>query len=70
MEILAGRGAPDALVFAGIMNHAAVAVTEGLMRVLEREELEGVIAHALGHVKNRDTSPACSGSSWPRSRPC
>jgi len=36
-------------------EHAAVAVTEGLMRVLEREELEGVIAHELGHVKNRDT---------------
>jgi heat shock protein HtpX len=34
--------------------HAAVAVTEGIMRLLSRSELEGVLAHELGHVKNRD----------------
>lgn len=35
-------------------EHAAVAVTEGIMRILSWEELEGVIAHELSHVRNRD----------------
>ncbi|NJK76031.1 MAG: M48 family metalloprotease [Microcoleus sp. SU_5_6] len=36
-------------------EHAAVAVTEGIMNILSQEELEGVIAHELTHIKNRDT---------------
>jgi heat shock protein HtpX len=36
-------------------SHAAVAVTEGMLRALTREELEGVLAHELSHVLNRDT---------------
>src|SRR5437016_11777257 len=35
-------------------NHAAVAATEGILSLLTREELEGVMAHELGHVRNRD----------------
>ena len=35
-------------------NHAAVAATEGIVRVLSRDELMGVMAHELGHVRNRD----------------
>jgi len=35
-------------------QHAAVAVTAGLMRLMDEQELEGVIAHELAHVKNRD----------------
>jgi len=35
-------------------EHGVVAVTEGIMRALDREELEGVIAHELAHIKNRD----------------
>lgn len=35
-------------------NHAAVAVTEGLLNSLTQEELKGVLAHELSHVKNRD----------------
>lgn len=35
-------------------DHAAVAATEGILRILTREELAGVIAHELAHVKNRD----------------
>lgn len=36
-------------------SHAAIAVTSGLLQILDRRELEGVVAHELGHVKNRDT---------------
>lgn len=36
-------------------SHAAVAVTRGLVQILDRDEIEGVMAHELGHVKNRDT---------------
>ncbi len=35
-------------------KHAAVCVTEGIMGLLSHEELKGVIAHELGHIKNRD----------------
>ena len=36
-------------------SHAAVAVTEGIMALLSQEELEGVLAHELSHILNRDT---------------
>jgi heat shock protein HtpX len=46
---------PNAFATGRDPNHAAVAVTQGLMRVLDQGEVEGVIAHELAHVKNRDT---------------
>ena len=48
------QDSPNAFATGRNPEHAVVAVTQGLLRLMSDEEMEGVLAHELGHVKNRD----------------
>ncbi|MDH3211454.1 MAG: M48 family metallopeptidase [Myxococcales bacterium] len=47
---------PNAFAVGRDPQKTTVAVTTGLLRILDRDELQGVIAHEIGHIKNRDVS--------------
>lgn len=51
---VAPHSQPNAFATGRNPEHAVVCVTEGLMKLVDRDELEGVIAHELGHIRNRD----------------
>lgn len=51
--------APNAFATGRSPRKSAVAVTQGLVRLMNHEEIEGVIAHELAHIKNRDTLISC-----------
>ncbi|WP_277542557.1 zinc metalloprotease HtpX [Haloarcula laminariae] len=51
---VADSRAPNAFATGRSQDNAAVAVTTGIMELLDDEELEGVLAHELAHIKNRD----------------
>jgi heat shock protein HtpX len=51
---VAPHAQPNAFATGRNPEHAVVCVTEGIMKLVAREELEGVIAHELAHIKNRD----------------
>lgn len=51
---IAPHAQPNAFATGRNPEHAVVCVTEGLLQMMSREELEGVIAHELAHIKNRD----------------
>ena len=48
--------APNAFAAGRKPENAVVAVTTGLLAMLDRDELQGVIAHEIGHIKNRDVA--------------
>lgn len=50
---------PNAFATGRDPAHAVIAVTQGIMRILNERELKGVIAHEAGHIKNRDTLIQC-----------
>src|ERR671913_2269886 len=51
---IAPHAQPNAFATGRNPEHAVVCVTEGIVNLVSRDELEGVIAHELAHIKNRD----------------
>ena len=61
------EAAPNAFAAGRDPDHAVLVVTRGLLRVMDREELQGVVAHELAHIRNYD-SPLQPGGRHRRGR--
>ncbi len=61
--------APNAFATGRDPQHSSVAITEGLLNIMDERELEGVIAHELGHVKHRDILISSVAATWPPRSP-
>src|SRR5712692_3911192 len=57
------NASPNAFATGRDPGHAAVAVTTGILSILNQEQLEGVLAHEMAHVRNRDTLTATIAAS-------
>ena len=53
-KVFIPENSPNAFATGRNEDHAAVAVTSGILKILNRDELEGVIAHELSHIKHKD----------------
>jgi heat shock protein HtpX len=60
---IVNNASPNAFATGRDPNHAAVAATTGILGILNQDELEGVIAHEMAHIRNRDTLTACIAAS-------
>jgi hypothetical protein len=61
--------APNAFATGRDPSRAALAVTSELLEQLDREELQGVVAHEVSHIRNLDSRYGCSSPCW-SARPC
>ncbi len=62
---IAPKKTPNAFAFGRTRKSSAVALHKGLIEKLDKEELKGVIAHEVGHIKHRDTSVMTLASALP-----